>query len=402
MFLFPGGPPGQMLWSRPRRVHTQKGVKALHFNLKRTVGVVAIPLLGSALAVGATALPAHATTWSDTALSAGLVTGDTFGGSGLGAADGSTIPTTGDIILSGTGVAGWSIWDAPGGVALSGTTISYSGLTVGGGTIVLDATDTAGNVEALQIPVTLATGSIQTDGAVVTDSLSTLASTTTAGNVTFSATSSASKAITYAESSLPTGLVSGNPTLTYVGGTAAPGTYSNVKVTATDTDGAVLSGTFTLTVDVAGVITTGTAGDEVNSFGNGFDVYQQHQAAGAVIAGWPATQADPATHFQILTGTHAGAVKFEYAPNGTGTGLCVSDPRGGWASDPLPDGLILAWCNTGPFQQFVPQPNGTLKNVATGLYVNPAGKGAQLRGGVTPTTWGGSVYNWTEYDSLPA
>jgi hypothetical protein len=40
--------------------------------------------------------------------------------------------------------------------------------------------------------------------------------------------------------------------------------------------------------------------------------------------------------------------------------------------------------------------------VATGLYVNPAGKGAQLRGGVTPTTWGGSVYTWTEYDNLPA
>jgi hypothetical protein len=386
-----------MLWSRPHRVQTQKGVKALHFNLKRTVGVMAIPLLGSALAVGATALPAHATTWSDTALSAGVVTDGTFGGSGLTAADGPV----GHITLSGTGVAAWSLSDAPGGVTLSGTTISNTTAT-GGGTIAVDATDGAGNVEALEIQVSLAAGTIEIDGSVVTDSLSTLAGTTTAGNVTFSAASSTSKAITYAESSLPTGLVSGNPTLTYVGGTAAAGTYSNVKVTATDSDGAVLSGTFTLTVDVAGVITTGTLGDEVNSFGNGFDVYQQHQAAGAVIAGWPATQADPATHFLILTGTRAGAVKFEYAPNGTGTGLCVSDPRGGWASDPLPDGLILAWCNTGPFQQFVSQSNNTLKNVATGLYVNPAGKGAQLRGGATVTAWGGSVYNWTASSSLPA
>ena len=79
-----------MLWSRPRRVHTQKGVKALHFNLKRTVGVMAIPLLGGALAVGATALPAHATTYTDTGLSAGVVTADTFGGSGLTAADGAS------------------------------------------------------------------------------------------------------------------------------------------------------------------------------------------------------------------------------------------------------------------------------------------------------------------------
>ncbi len=200
---------------------------------------------------------------------------------------------------------------------------------------------------------------------------------------------------------MPAGLVSGNPTLTYVGGTAAPGTYSNVKVTATDAEGAVLNGTFSLIVAASGGVTIGTAGDEVNPFGNGFDVYRQHQHPGAVIAGWPATQADPATHFQILAGTHAGAVRFEYAPDGTGTGLCVSDPRGGWASDPLPDGLILTWCNTGPFQQFVPQPNGTLKNVATGLVVNPAGKGAQLRGSATPTAWGGSVYTWTVYTSLP-
>jgi hypothetical protein len=360
---------------------------------------MAIPLLGSALAVGATALPAHATTWTDTGLSATAVAADTFGGSGLAAADG----TGTDIILSGTDVVTWSLYGTPpDGVILSGTTISYSGTGPGTGTLVVDATDSAGNVEALQIPVTLGAASIQTNGPVVTDSLSVLADATAAGNVTFSATSSASKAITYAESSLPTGLVSGNPTLTYVGGTAAPGPYSAVKVTATDTDGAVLNGTFTLTVDTGGVVTIGSVGDEVNSFGNGFDVYQQHQAPGAVIAGWPATQADPATHFQILAGTHTGAVKFEYAPKGTGTGLCVSDPRGGWASDPLPDGLILAWCNTGPFQQFVPQSNGTLQNVATGLYVNPAGKGAQLRGGTTVTTWGGSVYSWTEYGSLPA
>jgi hypothetical protein len=37
---------------------------------------------------------------------------------------------------------------------------------------------------------------------------------------------------------------------------------------------------------------------------------------------------------------------------------------------------MLRASNTGPWQQFIPQPNGTLKNVATGLYVNPNGTGA--------------------------
>jgi hypothetical protein len=158
---------------------------------------------------------------------------------------------------------------------------------------------------------------------------------------------------------------------------------------------------FTLVVHASPVYTPGNWGDEVNPFGNGFDVYQQHQYAGAIIAGWTATQADPATHFLRLAGTHSGANKFEYAPYGSGTGLCVSDPGGGWASDPLPDGLILTVCNNGPWQQFVPQSNGTLKNLATGLVVNPNGTGAQLRGSTSPTPWGGSVYTWTDHAHLP-
>jgi hypothetical protein len=186
--------------------------------------------------------------------------------------------------------------------------------------------------------------------------------------------------------------------LTYVGGTAAPGTYPGVVVTATDADGAVLNGTFSLTVDANSV---SDYGDEVNRFGNGFDSYRQHQYAGAIIAGWTATQGDPATHFLLNNGTHAGAVQLEYAPNGSGSGLCVSDPGGGWSSDPLRDGLILTSCNTGPWQQFIPQSDGSLKNVATGLFVNPNGTGAQLRGGASPTPWGGSFYRWTNFSSLP-
>ena len=154
--------------------------------------------------------------------------------------------------------------------------------------------------------------------------------------------------------------------------------------------------------------TPGNWGDEVNPFRNGFDVYGQNQYAGAIITGWTATRADPATHFIRIAGTVQGAYKFEYAPhgvasgpNGVSTGLCVSDPGGGWPADPLRDGLVLASCNAGPWQQFIPQPGGTLKNAATGLYVSPNGTGAQLRGTSGPSPWGGSVYAWTDYAHLP-
>ncbi|HJY00169.1 MAG TPA: hypothetical protein VJ351_05070 [Streptosporangiaceae bacterium] len=343
--------------------------------------------------MGAAALPAAAQTWQDTALTGGSVSPATFGGANLKATDGTKV-----ITLTGTNVT-WSLHGTvPSGVSLSGATISNTGTTSSTTSIVADATDGTGNAEALVIPVALSSGSIQLgSGTVRTVSVSALADSNVSGTVKFSATSSATP-VNFAESNLPSGLSSGNPVLTYVGGTAAPGTYSGVVVTATDADGAVLHGTFTLTVDANSV---SNYGDEVNRFGNGFDSYQQHQYAGAIIAGWTATQSDPATHFILNNGTHQGAFQFEYAPKGSGSGLCVSDPGGGWSSDPLRDGLILTSCNTGPWQQFIPQSNGTLKNVATGLYVNPNGTGAQLRGGASPTTWGGSSYTWKNYSSLP-
>jgi hypothetical protein len=355
--------------------------------------------------VGAAALPANAQTWQDTALISGVVTPGTFIGGILKAVNNTETHT---ITLSSAAAVTWSLHGTvPSGVSLTtGTTISNTGTGASSTSIVADAKDGAGNVEALVIPVTLAAGSIQLgSGAVVTVSLSALADSNVSGTVKFSATTATSPTstvtndtINFAETNLPSGLTSGNPVLTYVGGTAAPGTYPGVVVTATDSFGAVLNGTFTLTVDANEV---SQYGDEVNRFGNGFDSFQQHQFAGAIIAGWTATQSDPATHFIRNSGTHAGAFQFEYAPKGSGTGLCVSDPGGGWASDPLRDGLILTSCNTGPWQQFVPQSNGTLQNVATGLFVNPNGTGSQLRGGASPTSWGGSVYRWRDFASLP-
>ena len=373
----------------------------MRFGLRGALGVACPALLGSALVVGAAALPAMAQSYQDTALIGGPVSDAAFGGAGLGAADGNGV-----IKLTGTGVT-WSLHGTvPAGVSLSGTTISYSGGVVQSPLpIVADATDKNGDAQALEIPISLFSKAIILQGSVTTlVSLSGLTDSNASGDVRFSATSSESgDTIDFAESNLPAGLSSGNPALTSSGGTAAPGSYSGVVVTATDADGAVLKGTFDLTVEADTVTGSGSAsyGDEVNKFGNGFDAFRQHQYPGAIIAGWTASQNDRATHFILNNGTSQGAVQFEYAPRGSGSGLCVSDPGGGWSSDPLPDGLILARCNTGPWQQFVPQSNGTLKNVATGLYVNPAGTGAQLRGGTSPTPWGGSSYTWKDHSTLP-
>jgi hypothetical protein len=372
----------------------------MHFNLRGALGIGVPVLLGGAVALGATVLPANAQTFQDTALSASPVSAGTFAGGNLNAVN----TQQGTIALQSGGAVTWSLRSpVPSGVSLSGTTISFSGpAQTSGSEVIANATDRAGNAEALEIPVLAnAQNTLRVNGPLVTDSVSNLARSNTAGTVVFSASSSEGNSINFAQSNLPNGLSSGNPVLTYSGGTAAPGTYGGVVVTATDSDGAVLNGAFALTVS-AQQVNVSNYGDEVNKFGNGFDVYQQRQSPGAIIAGWTATQADPATHFLRNNGSQAGAFQYEYAPRGSGTGLCVSDPGGGWASDPLRDGLILTPCNSGPFQQFVPQSNGSLRNVATGLVVNPNGTGAQLRGASAPTPWGGSFYSWTPFNNLPA
>jgi hypothetical protein len=373
----------------------------MRFSIRGALGVACPVLVGSVLVVSAAALPASAQTYQDTALNGGAVSDSTFSGAGVGAVDGNEV-----ITLTGSGVT-WSLHGTiPAGITLSGNTISYKGAAVQSPLpIVADATDKNGNAEALEIPISLLPNYILLQGYVYTlVSLSGLTDSNVSGDVSFSAASSESgDSISFAESNLPAGLSSGSPALSYIGGTAPPGNYSGVVVTATDADGAVLKGTFDLSVNAnatGGSNTSNTSyGDEVNRFGNGFDSFRAHEYAGAIIAGWTATQADGATHFILNNDGSQGAVQFEYAPNGSTSGLCVSDPGGGWSSDPMRDGLILASCNTGPWQQFIPQSNGSLKNVATGLYVNPHGTGAQLRGGTSPTSWGGSSYTWKNLSS---
>jgi hypothetical protein len=393
----------------------------MHFNLRTAAGVLSLPLLGSALAVGATAPPASAQTWQDTALEAFHVTQPTT--------------TTGAVV---NGVA------SHGGSRLSFTAPpgeEFASPALTGKTGTFDAKLTSANVYRL----VLTAGGFGSGGATFTFTIKSANSAITCavketvrvsesggvlgesatptsvpservtvgvfnnngtGAVEFTGfvTPSGSCAVTFSQTNLPGGLVSGNP---LVPGNAYPRTYTGVVYTATDPLGSTFSGTFDLRVFGHVVAPPpppsppGNYGNMVNPFGNGFDAYQQHQYPGAIVAGWTATQADPATHFIRLPGTVPGAYRFEYAPNGAGSGLCVSDPGGGWASDPLPDGLILAVCNFGPWQQFIPVRHGALRDVATGLFVNPDGTGAQLRGGPAPTPWGGSFYTWTDYNQLP-
>jgi len=201
---------------------------------------------------------------------------------------------------------------------------------------------------------------------------------------------------------LPAGIVnSAAGTLTVAGSTAAPGTYAPLGVVATDQYGAHAASVYQLVVHAQKVHVPGSYGDEVNPFGNGFDVYRQRAAINTMIVGWTATKADPATHFIREQGTLRGAVRFEYAPHGVATGLCVSDPGYDAAGTGLKHGLVLRSANTGAWQQWYPQANGTLRNAATGLVVSPNGTGAQLRGTASASTWGGSVYTWTDYAHLP-
>ncbi len=386
----------------------------MHFNLRRAVAVVATPLLGGALAVGAAALPASAATWQDTALQAfnlaqpsnitGAVVNGVVSGSGMGSTLTFTAPTgeffTSPVFSHGSTDATLTTHTfhhlvlTSGGTATGSGTLTFtinsatSGVTVTAAETVM-VSENGGTMGESAFPKSVpgekvsvsmfnnnATGAVEFTGTVTVES----------GTVKFS------------QSNLPTGLVSGNP---LVPGSAVPGFYHGVVYTATDPLGSTFSGTFSLHVSGHVVVPTGNYGDMVNPFGNGFDVFQQHQAVNAIIAGWTATQADPATHFIRLSGTVPGAFTFEYAPHGVGTGLSVSDPGYDAAGTGLKDGLVLRASNTGPWQQFFQLPNGTLKNVATGLIVNPNGTGQQLRGGVAQTPWGGSVYTWTDFAHLP-
>ena len=369
----------------------------------RTAGLAAGLGLATAAAFAVAPGAQAATVWTDTSLQATAV----------------SVTCTNPAAVTGTAAAKTLTF-----TAATGT--SFSGAALGSGTSGFDATLTTNTASAIVVTGATGTGAadlkfkitrggcVGAETALVTETGGNLTGGTpaldvitaitrfnnnTTGAVDFSATPSS----TFTEGNLPAGLASGSPSL--VPGSAVPGTYGGVTVRATDAAGAVATGEFSLKVNGHTTAGPGNFGNEVNGYGNGFDVFQQNYSVNAIVVGWTATRADPATHFiRIAHGT--GVWQFEATRgNGVATGLCVSDPGGGYAGNPGGrDGLVLRSCNTGTFQQFrllSAQPS-QLRNLATGLVVYPNGTGAQLRGSAVPIPGVNSHYTWKGFAQLPA
>ena len=402
----------------------------MHFNLKKAVGIAVLPLLGGALAIGATALPASAQAWQDTSLQVNSLhsTGAVPQPATIVPAPNTSPTGKGTVTVSRASASDTLTVNSAMSKIPKGMIVSNGGgvVTVFGlpqqpastvqGTLVVDDTSASGWTTAWI--VVFSQGSSPAPAGLVTDyyysdAPNAITRSYPVGGVQFSevptvhvtpstgAELTPAPAYSFAYSGLPGGIVSNSAgLLTIAGSTAAPNTYGSVGVTATDQYGASAQSAFQLVVKAQPVYVPGNYGDMVNPFGNGFDVYKQHQAVNAIVVGWTATKADPATHFIRHPGTIPGAYTFEYAPNGVGTGLSVSDPGYDAAGTGLANGLVLRGSNNGAWQQWIPLANGTLKNAATGLIVSPNGTGAQLRGTTAPSSWGGSVYKWTDFAHL--
>jgi hypothetical protein len=81
--------------------------------------------------------------------------------------------------------------------------------------------------------------------------------------------------------------------------------------------------------------------------------------------------------------------------------VCAGTLRQRGAVIGLRDGLVLRAADNGPWQQFYPQPDGTLKNAATGLIVSPNGTGAQFRGARRRAPGVGSACTWMATPACP-
>ena len=401
----------------------------MHFNLKKAVGISVLPLLGGALAIGATALPASAQTWQDTSLQVNSLhpTGTVPQPATIVPAPNTSPTGKGTVTVSRASASDTLTVNSAMSKIPKGMIVSSGGgvVTVFGlpqqpastvqGTLVVDDTSASGWTTAWI--VVFSQGSSPAPAGLVTDyyysdAPNAITRSYPVGGVQFSEVPTVAvspsmaqlvpaPAYSFAYSGLPGGIVSNSAgLLTIAGSTAAPNIYGSRGVTATDQYGASAQSAFQLVVKAQPVYVPGNYGDMVNPFGNGFDVYKQHQAVNAIVVGWTATKADPATHFIRHPGTIPGAYTFEYAPNGVGTGLSVSDPGYDAAGTGLANGLVLRGSNNGAWQQWIPLANGTLKNAATGLIVSPNGTGAQLRGTTAPSSWGGSVYKWTDFAHL--
>lgn len=117
-----------------------------------------------------------------------------------------------------------------------------------------------------------------------------------------------------------------------------------------------------------------------------FDVRQQGAFVNNLVIAYPNSATDPAADFLQLAyrGNIALGTFFEYAPGGIASNLCMSDPGGGYPSNPGgPNGIVLRTCNGSGFQRWVAAhvPGDhfqTWKNLATGKIIRSNGRGRQL------------------------
>ena len=373
--------------------------------------------LGLAAAGAATATPASAATWNDTSLQVNFLHGTcpTVPGDVLTHSPaGTTITVTPHQVVSPPSHGTIAVHgDLPAGVTQSGPTangtLTFTGISTSNGSFSVTEQYASNCVAAL--PVTVAAGVLtpgtRDDGPV------SFGRSYVSDGVQFS-TNGGTGSSSFGFSN-PAGIVGfASGLLSVSQSSAAPGTYGSRTVTATDDLGAMAEGVYQLVVqaqEVPVVVPPGDLGDFVNAYGNGLDVFGQHYAAGSIVAGWTATQSDPATlwirHDTGLTIGGNTVYSIEATRSGGhATGLCVSNPMGGWSDPAGPTGLLIVHCAGNPqankFQQFYLD-GGThhLISVINGQAVSPHGTGAQLTAsGVAP--WpGGSDYRWMDKASLP-
>jgi hypothetical protein len=132
--------------------------------------------------------------------------------------------------------------------------------------------------------------------------------------------------------------------------------------------------------------------------------------AGAVVdnpvIGWHNNPGDAGSDFAILLSPYNGAaIEIIYTPAGLYTGLCLSDPGGGYPQDPVyPDGIVLRWCNGSKWQAWTygsslagpGSPGSVLTNTATGLVLTDEGFDHQLQDAAPLASGANSTQLWTE------
>ena len=130
---------------------------------------------------------------------------------------------------------------------------------------------------------------------------------------------------------------------------------------------------------------TGTFGSYCNTVESGNKLAMDNFRQGGfdnVLVAWDNNSGDAGTDFSILQAVKGG-VEFLYTPNGVFSGLCASDPGGGYPQDPTyPDGIILRTCNGSNFQRWTSTStcctSAVLTNAATGLVLTDNGFDKQL------------------------